>query len=463
MAEELLGPAFEIHGGGLDLVFPHHENELAQSRALGHDVRADLDAQRAAPRRPARRCPSRSGNIVTIREAIDRWGRETLLLFFMTGHWRSRSTSPTRRCAQARGAGRDASATCSALRRASAGGDVGRARRGARRRLQHARGARAPARLARPRAASSARSALFGLGSLAERATRRRRRSSRSPSSARRARGARLRRGRPAARRDRGARAGRCATSPGGLPARPASGDAATTSTAGAPCARRCAGRARCSSCGRPSGRSPPEPWLARARASRVQVKPERDADRARRARATTRASSRWCEPYRYADAYELAARRTPLLVVPRPGHRPAQPRRRRAAAPRARARRASSLPAHGSATVTPAVARASAGAVEHLPVAVVTNLARYLGEVKGADLWVYGAAGGRRTPMWEADLTGGVALVFGAEGKGLRPLVRRTLRRAGLDPARRAGRVAERQRRGGAAALRGAAGSAVA
>ena len=36
MAEEMLGPAFEIHGGGLDLVFPHHENEVAQSRALGH-------------------------------------------------------------------------------------------------------------------------------------------------------------------------------------------------------------------------------------------------------------------------------------------------------------------------------------------------------------------------------------------------------------------------------------------
>ena len=97
-------------------------------------------------------------------------------------------------------------------------------------------------------------------------------------------------------------------------------------------------------------------------------------------------------------------------------------------------------VPAHGSAVVTPAVARASAGAVEHLPVAVVTNLARYLDEVKGADLWVYGR--GRRgasTSMWEADLAGGVALVFGAEGKGLRPLVRRTLRRARLDPARRA------------------------
>jgi len=47
MAADELGPAFEIHGGGLDLVFPHHENELAQSRAAG--VRAHLDAQRPAP------------------------------------------------------------------------------------------------------------------------------------------------------------------------------------------------------------------------------------------------------------------------------------------------------------------------------------------------------------------------------------------------------------------------------
>ena len=85
-------------------------------------------------------------------------------------------------------------------------------------------------------------------------------------------------------------------------------------------------------------------------------------------------------------------------------------------------------VPAHGSAQVTPAVCRASAGAVEHVAVAVVTNLARYLGEVKGADLWVHGAAAGPgATPMWDADLAGGVALVLGAEGKGLRPLVRKT------------------------------------
>jgi 23S rRNA (guanosine2251-2'-O)-methyltransferase len=83
-------------------------------------------------------------------------------------------------------------------------------------------------------------------------------------------------------------------------------------------------------------------------------------------------------------------------------------------------------VPAHGSARVTAAVCRSSAGAVEHLPVAVVPNLARYLTEIKSGDLWIAAAAGESGTPMWEADLSGGIAFVFGAEGKGLRPLVRR-------------------------------------
>ena len=62
------------------------------------------------------------------------------------------------------------------------------------------------------------------------------------------------------------------------------------------------------------------------------------------------------------------------------------------------------------------------------MPIAVVTNLARYLEEVKGADLWIYGAVGDASAPsMWETDLSGGIALVLGAEGTGLRPLVRRT------------------------------------
>jgi 23S rRNA (guanosine2251-2'-O)-methyltransferase len=72
-------------------------------------------------------------------------------------------------------------------------------------------------------------------------------------------------------------------------------------------------------------------------------------------------------------------------------------------------------------------VARASAGAIEHLPVAVVPNLARYLAEVKTGELWIYAATGDGESSMWDTDLSGGAAFVFGAEGKGLRPLVRRT------------------------------------
>ena len=65
-------------------------------------------------------------------------------------------------------------------------------------------------------------------------------------------------------------------------------------------------------------------------------------------------------------------------------------------------------VPAHGSVRVTSAVCRASAGAVEHLPVAVVPNLARYLADVKGRDLWAYAADSEGGTAMWEADLRGG-------------------------------------------------------
>jgi cysteinyl-tRNA synthetase len=86
MAEELLGPRFEIHGGGLDLVFPHHENELAQSRALGHDF-AQIWMHNGMLRFTGEKMSKSVGNIVSLREAIDEWGRETVLLFFMTAHW----------------------------------------------------------------------------------------------------------------------------------------------------------------------------------------------------------------------------------------------------------------------------------------------------------------------------------------------------------------------------------------
>ena len=87
MAEEIYGPAFEIHGGGLDLVFPHHENEVAQSRALGHPF-ASIWAHNGMLRFTGRKMSKSSGSVTTIREALDDWGRETILLFFLTASWR---------------------------------------------------------------------------------------------------------------------------------------------------------------------------------------------------------------------------------------------------------------------------------------------------------------------------------------------------------------------------------------
>jgi len=87
MAEAHLGPVFEIHGGGIDLVFPHHENEIAQSRSLGHDF-AQLWMHNGMLRLSGEKMSKSLGNIVSLREALDDWGRETLLVYFLGGHWR---------------------------------------------------------------------------------------------------------------------------------------------------------------------------------------------------------------------------------------------------------------------------------------------------------------------------------------------------------------------------------------
>ena len=87
MAEEIYGPAFEIHGGGLDLVFPHHENEVAQSQALGHPF-ASIWAHNGMLRQTGEKMAKSVGNIVTLRDALDEWGRETILVYFLTGSWR---------------------------------------------------------------------------------------------------------------------------------------------------------------------------------------------------------------------------------------------------------------------------------------------------------------------------------------------------------------------------------------
>jgi cysteinyl-tRNA synthetase len=88
MAEKHLGAAFEIHGGGLDLRFPHHENELAQSRGAGREF-ARIWAHNGMLELDEAKMSKSVGNIVSLHEALDQWGREAILVFFLGGHYRS--------------------------------------------------------------------------------------------------------------------------------------------------------------------------------------------------------------------------------------------------------------------------------------------------------------------------------------------------------------------------------------
>jgi 23S rRNA (guanosine2251-2'-O)-methyltransferase len=81
-------------------------------------------------------------------------------------------------------------------------------------------------------------------------------------------------------------------------------------------------------------------------------------------------------------------------------------------------------IPERRSAEVTPAVCKASAGAVEHLRIGRVRNLADFLGEAKAAGIWCYGADAGAALRYDAVDFSGPAALVLGSEGRGLRPRV---------------------------------------
>jgi cysteinyl-tRNA synthetase len=88
MANENLGEQIDIHGGGMDLIFPHHENEVAQSEAANgkpfasywmHGGFLEIDKEKMA---------KSLGNFKTIREVLDDWGREAILVYFLTASWR---------------------------------------------------------------------------------------------------------------------------------------------------------------------------------------------------------------------------------------------------------------------------------------------------------------------------------------------------------------------------------------
>jgi 23S rRNA (guanosine2251-2'-O)-methyltransferase len=125
-------------------------------------------------------------------------------------------------------------------------------------------------------------------------------------------------------------------------------------------------------------------------------------------------------DPYPYADPREVLERPDVLVVAL---DQVQDPRNLGAVCRSAEAAGAAGLviPSRRSAAVTAVACKASAGAVEHLPVARVPNLADWLGTAKEAGAWVYGAESGADTPYADADLTGKVVMALGSEGGGLR------------------------------------------
>ncbi len=128
-------------------------------------------------------------------------------------------------------------------------------------------------------------------------------------------------------------------------------------------------------------------------------------------------------DPYPYADPAALLRGEAPLIVAL---DQVQDPRNLGAVARSAEFAGAAGvvIPDRRSAEVTAATCKASAGAVEHLEVARVRNLADWLGEAKAAGFWIWGADAEASSPPWEADLSGPTVLVLGGEGKGIRPRV---------------------------------------
>ena len=83
-------------------------------------------------------------------------------------------------------------------------------------------------------------------------------------------------------------------------------------------------------------------------------------------------------------------------------------------------------IPKDRAVGITPAVMKASAGAASHLPIARVVNIADTIEKLKIGGIWIYGAAGEAKSPIYDLDFNIDVGIVIGAEGKGIRPLVKK-------------------------------------
>jgi 23S rRNA (guanosine2251-2'-O)-methyltransferase len=128
-------------------------------------------------------------------------------------------------------------------------------------------------------------------------------------------------------------------------------------------------------------------------------------------------------DPYPYADPNALLRREGALLVVL---DQVQDPRNLGAVARSAEFAGAAGIviPERRSAEVTAVTCKASAGAVEHLDIARVRNLADWLHEARGAEFWIWGADAEAEKAPWDIHLIGSTVLVLGGEGKGIRPRV---------------------------------------
>src|SRR5207253_10175727 len=88
MAEQLLGVDFDVHGGGIDLVFPHHENEIAQTEAARDKPLARIWMHNGMVRLEGEKMAKSVGNIFLLHEALAAHGRDALIAYFCAGHYR---------------------------------------------------------------------------------------------------------------------------------------------------------------------------------------------------------------------------------------------------------------------------------------------------------------------------------------------------------------------------------------
>jgi cysteinyl-tRNA synthetase len=122
MAESALGRCFQVHGGGIDLVFPHHENEIAQSEGAHGGCMAQIWMHNEMLELGDEKMSKSLGNIAPLGDVLDRWPAEVVIAYFLTSHYRSKLPFSDERMADARAVVERLTNALRALDRAMAAG-----------------------------------------------------------------------------------------------------------------------------------------------------------------------------------------------------------------------------------------------------------------------------------------------------------------------------------------------------